>query len=74
MRRLYAVLLCVLSCSAYAEQVMATNIGQSNGPSFDSSLCYYETWNNFRFSIVIDSSFCPLTVYYDTRTGKVIIH
>ena len=71
MKQLFILFISLLSLNAYAEKVSANNIGQSNGPSFGSSLCYYETLNGFRFSVVINSSMCPFTVYYDTRKGTV---
>lgn len=63
--------LIIVTSSAFAEKVMGNYMGESNGPTVGSTVCTYQTYNNFTFSVIVNNSICPMSMYYDTNTGMV---
>ena len=62
--------LSVLSASAYADWLTATNTGESRTGDIFYTQCHYETLGGLRFSITV-KGICPFSVKYNPETGQV---
>lgn len=68
----------LLSAAAHAGHISMTNEGsltERNTPAWGYTTCYYKqsygAWggNPMRVSIVVESSWCPMTIKYDPVAG-----